>query len=374
MKTDDVLYATSGQIEDIMTEHYIKTGFYLPFQNAVLKLLQENQLLHVPKKPIPQNIGLLSTDAFLDMIHSTYVNVQPVIAQNHDKILYEAGLFSKDRNILAFKALPYKEIHLRSHDHFVINYVYSGTASLYFEKNRYDLVQGDITIIAPYSLNDIRYDNESILIRIFVRMSTFHSLFNHLLSTDNLLTTFFKNALFETTHPNHIFFKTDNNANLKYMIQNLVYESSNLDPFSKQNAASWMNMLFVHLLRNFSNQVTLYDFKASAPTNTDFIYILKYIEANYQSVTLASLADFFNYSETYLGKLIKKNLNMNYSAIIRRIRMEHAVSYLETTDYRLYEIADLIGYESVDHFSRAFKKLYGLSPSNYRKQQALFNQ
>ena len=48
--------------------------------------------------------------------------------------------------------------------------------------------------------------------------------------------------------------------------------------------------------------------------------------------------------------------------------MNHALEYLLNTPMKVSEIADAVGYDSVDHFSRTFKKLHGISPLEYKKR------
>ena len=52
---------------------------------------------------------------------------------------------------------------------------------------------------------------------------------------------------------------------------------------------------------------------------------------------------------------------------ILSIRINNAVSLLETTDYNVTEISAIVGYENPLYFSRIFKKQKGVSPSEYRK-------
>ena len=52
---------------------------------------------------------------------------------------------------------------------------------------------------------------------------------------------------------------------------------------------------------------------------------------------------------------------------VTRLRIEYAKRLLQNTDKTNYEISNLIGYKSEYHFSRKFKKLVGISPSQFRK-------
>lgn len=65
-----------------------------------------------------------------------------------------------------------------------------------------------------------------------------------------------------------------------------------------------------------------------------------------------------NFKQTYMKSPMQYILN---------IRMNNAVSLLESTDYNVTEIAAIVGYDNPLYFSRIFKKQRGLSPSDYRK-------
>jgi AraC-like DNA-binding protein len=60
-------------------------------------------------------------------------------------------------------------------------------------------------------------------------------------------------------------------------------------------------------------------------------------------------------------------MNCNLWEYVIRLRMEESKRLIETTDLRRYEIADRVGYESPEHFSKIFKKYYGISPSDWKK-------
>lgn len=100
---------------------------------------------------------------------------------------------------------------------------------------------------------------------------------------------------------------------------------------------------------------------------SDFSLVLQYIQHNYQSLTLSSLAELFHYSEPHLCTLIKQNTGYTFTELIKRLRLADAVDYLLNTNLKVGEIAEQIGYNSADHFSRVFRTTYKTSPQEYRK-------
>lgn len=96
--------------------------------------------------------------------------------------------------------------------------------------------------------------------------------------------------------------------------------------------------------------------------------ILRYIQNHCQSLSLGQLAEVFHYERSYLGKEIKKYTGVSFTELITGCRLQIAHSLLENSKKSIEEIAALSGYQSADHFSRTFKKVYSCSPSDYRKQ------
>ena len=62
-------------------------------------------------------------------------------------------------------------------------------------------------------------------------------------------------------------------------------------------------------------------------------------------------------------------LLLNLFDNILNLRIEAAKDYLINTDMRTYEISELVGVEDASYFSKMFKKITGLSPKEYRKQE-----
>jgi len=95
----------------------------------------------------------------------------------------------------------------------------------------------------------------------------------------------------------------------------------------------------------------------------------RYINANYaqKGLTLNEVALKNHVSPNYLSYLFKKNTGCNLWEYVIKLRMEESKRLIQTTDLRRYEISELVGYESPEHFSKIFKKYFGVSPSEMKK-------
>ena len=72
-------------------------------------------------------------------------------------------------------------------------------------------------------------------------------------------------------------------------------------------------------------------------------------------------------SESYLSSLFKKEIGLSITDYIRNKRMESAEKYLNFTSMSIQEISSLVGIPDSNYFSRLFKKVYGKTPSDFRK-------
>ncbi|CAI6066610.1 helix-turn-helix domain-containing protein [Cohnella sp. JJ-181] len=87
-----------------------------------------------------------------------------------------------------------------------------------------------------------------------------------------------------------------------------------------------------------------------------------------EDVTLQMVADRFYYNPSYLSRLFKSKLNINYLAFVTEIRVRHAKRYLENPKLLVTEVCAMCGYKSYKHFVKTFRSVAGMSPTEYRKQ------
>ena len=312
--------------------------------------------------PANKMFGELSSEEFDKIVDSFVLSVTPNIAISSS--VTEKEIIPLIRDVYIIRHPRYTRPYLHNHNYFEIDFVVSGECNLAFENEKRILKAGELCIIAPSSLHDLTVnDDNTFVFCIMIRKSTFNTAFFSLLSQKNLLAYFFRMILQGNSHSNYLLFYSDDILWLKNIAMNAMGECYKQDSFSNNNAINWINLFFSHLLRNYSKTVQFYNYQMG----TDFPLILQYIQYNYPTLTLASLAEFFHYSGPHLSTLIKQNTGCSFTMLIKQLRMADAVSYLTNTRMKVNEIAESIGYKSADQFSRAFRSEYKMSPQEYRR-------
>ena len=97
--------------------------------------------------------------------------------------------------------------------------------------------------------------------------------------------------------------------------------------------------------------------------------ITNYIYANYKHVTLDELSEKFFLSKPYLSKYIKEKSGMTFGDILKNVRMKKACTMLREGNATVESIAETVGYQNVEHFNRIFKKMYQVTPVQFRNQK-----
>ena len=94
---------------------------------------------------------------------------------------------------------------------------------------------------------------------------------------------------------------------------------------------------------------------------------LKYMEEHYrEKLKLQDVADQVYVSQWHLSKLLNRYKGQSFSDILNNIRIEKAKELLKDPSLRIGDIADMVGFLDMAHFSRVFKRQTGLSANEYR--------
>ena len=95
-------------------------------------------------------------------------------------------------------------------------------------------------------------------------------------------------------------------------------------------------------------------------------FMMDYIKEHYSSrVSLTDVSEQCGMSCTYLGSKFKSDTGYTFNDFLNRYRMQKAVELLKENKYKVYEIADLVGFSDYKYFIKVFKKYVGCSPVKF---------
>jgi len=97
-----------------------------------------------------------------------------------------------------------------------------------------------------------------------------------------------------------------------------------------------------------------------------------YLKYNYMlyDISLDSISRIVNMVPTYFSSWFKRCFGVNFVDYVTELRMNAAKEYLQDPLRSTAEIANMVGYDNSSYFARAFKKHTGMTPTDYRRQQA----
>lgn len=167
-------------------------------------------------------------------------------------------------------------------------------------------------------------------------------------------------------------FLTDLYLSIKERISHLYHNTSipfpgNTEIIATINEKCYLYEIVLFFTEQFEMIVKAIGSSSSTNVMDDIIY---YIKNNYMdNIKLETIAPLFGYNSSYLGKLFTKNIGIAFNTYVDQIRIERSKELLATTNLKVYEIADKVGYRNVDYFHTKFKKYVNQSPAEYRKER-----
>ncbi len=149
-------------------------------------------------------------------------------------------------------------------------------------------------------------------------------------------------------------------------IQQILWEHHYLvDQYRLTNENLLLNALFNNLIAAYTEKnMTL----QSHPHYENFMNLrIEMQSASDRDYNINNLADRMNISTSHFQHLYKRFFNVAFRTDLIKARIEHAKFILSTTDFTVESISETCGYTNVIHFYRQFKKITGVTPSEFRE-------
>lgn len=145
-----------------------------------------------------------------------------------------------------------------------------------------------------------------------------------------------------------------------------VLEKSEKSSFgSEQMIENYLEQLLIRLIRRNNRQRT------SAKNTGSEILLLKiceYLEANVDKpLTFTDIQSEFNASASVIKRLFHSNLNCGIMEHFLRLKIDAAKQMIRENEYNFTEIAEVLAFNTPQYFTTAFKRISGMTPSEYAK-------
>ena len=254
-----------------------------------------------------------------------------------------------DRNIEMEKLFRYVHIPAHRHDFVELVFVFSGTCTHTVEGQSFQQCAGSFTIVNSFTSHELVAAPDCLCLTTKVRMDTFREF--HIPNLPLLAVP--------------VCFDCGDDAFMRDMLLTIYEQQTNEACYHDEIVSLLLQSVLIYCMQNFRDTVKfLY---AGTRLEGRMLEIMNYMFENYQNITLRGLAHHFGYSEPYLCKLFREETGSTFTQILRDFKLKQAKKLLQTTDKKLNEICDDIGYSDTTQFIRDFKQQYGNTPAKYRK-------
>ena len=284
-------------------------------------------------------------------------------------LLMEKEYFSvKNRQIYVSHHVRHMPAFLHAHEFFEISYLLDGQAEHIIDGRTVTMKEGDLCVIPPFSEHSMKRC-EGLLFNILLKASSFEVTYRSLINGyGSPLVSFLYHSFFCSNLSKYHFIKGEDCPEAAHeLLQLLILEKL------RQKNCNEDDLPYVWLMKSFLSLLSEETSAQGEQPDSLRIYphsavpaILNYLKEHYRDASLQSVAKAFNYSPSYVSRLIKAETHTNFVSIQRRLKINEACRLLKETELSVTDISERIGFESCSSFYKAFVAQTGHTPSAYR--------
>ncbi len=248
-------------------------------------------------------------------------------------------------------------MHSHSDNSYEIHYISSGHGKVTVSGKEYDTLPGTLYITGPHVKHSMIPDDKDPLSEYCIYLK---------LSDDGKRD---KN----TVSPLKIFREMSiwygqDKCGIYALMKALFSELNEQNVGYRTVVESIIKQIIISCVRNYSDSEDKAETGVIKPADKQYLIIEEAFLYEYASLTLSSLASRLSLSTRQTQRLLTEHYGMNFQSKKTEAKMSAAALMLKLPDKTITGIADELGYSSVEHFSSAFKKFYGMSASMYRDE------
>lgn len=260
-----------------------------------------------------------------------------------------------------------------SHEFIELVYVLEGKAKHVFEGKSYPIQTNDVFIINPGEIHTFNVDvGEALEIVNCLFTSSFikESLLKEL-GVSRSMDFFYIYPFLDEVNRFHHFINIEGNHASRFMaiLENLMDEYEQKTNCFPTLIRMQLIELLIILSRIYNEQKNGRNRNEQNDHEILAQQISGYLARNYeQKITIPDLCELFNISPRHLSRLFKRETGKTVIEKLHMIRINKAKSLLLEKDYKVIEVALMVGYDEPAFFSRLFQRLAGCSPGKYKEK------
>ena len=248
------------------------------------------------------------------------------------------------------------------HNHYELFYLNKGSCNFFIKSHFYNLVPGSVLIIPPNTPHSAHYTSKQQSVRTVVLFREKDILFPNMQFIYDTLAE--KNTYILQIPAMY-------QVHVETLIQNMEAEQRFNDERVSPAMLSLCLLQLLVIIRRFSTDIDTSLLDELHTTNRQLSLAATFIKKNYnQKISLNDIAEASGFSPNYLSRKFKEDTGIGVHEYLTFVRLNKAAIELAHTDHTITEVALNNGFSDANYFKDAFHKSFGLSPREYRKQDA----
>lgn len=240
-----------------------------------------------------------------------------------------------------------------------ITYIISGRAKIFCNGAFLPVEQGDIVINSKGQIHSIAVDNDT-------KLRYFYIGFDLDKDAHNELTTRLA-AFYEDKFNNRV---VRDEYNIMVFFVRLLDEMYNGMDFSEILIRNYIEQILIMVYRAFHDRrpVHLETTESSVSVGDTTYLMIRYIEDHILSINnLTEISDHLGYSYNYLSHLFKRKMGISIQTYLNYKKIAKSIELIDSGRMSITDISAALNYQTVQAFSKSFKKVMNMSPSDYKK-------
>lgn len=254
-----------------------------------------------------------------------------------------------------------------THNYVEVIYMCQGETTHLVDGKEVLLKQGELLFLNQHVTQEILPAGEAdIAVNFIILPEFFDVAFGMLGQEESLLRDFIVGCLCDDTRYNrYLHFQVADILPVQNLVENMVWTLLHDQPSKRSINQTTMGLLFLHLM-HYTSRIRVSMDSERAFEQQLSMQVLGYIDSHYRDGKLKELAELMGYKESWVSRMIKKNLGRNFQELLQIKRLNQAAFLLQNTKLAVADISMAVGYDNTSFFHQLFREYYGVTPRHYR--------